>query len=116
MLGEGSRGATLEQCITKLLLLNIQIIGMSATLGETKEVGQFLNANIYETNFRAVPLREMAKIGCSIFLIDSEGKLNLESERQLAVNMFLCKYEKFLIFILEKSKNGSGWDFFASFA
>lgn len=88
MLGEGSRGATLEQCITKLLLLNIQIIGMSATLGETKEIGQFLHANIYETDFRAVPLREMTKIGCSIFLIDSDGKINLESERRLAVKNF----------------------------
>lgn len=113
MLGEGSRGAILEQCITKLLLFNIQIIGMSATLGKIHEIGQFLRANIYETDFRAVPLREMAKIGCSIFLINSEGKLDLESERPLSVNFKII----FVNFnFLEESKNGSRWHFFATFA
>eukprot|EP00058_Branchiostoma_floridae_P018332 XP_002603821.1 hypothetical protein BRAFLDRAFT_124688 [Branchiostoma floridae] len=55
MLGEGgSRGATLEMCLAKVLYISksSQIIGMSATLNNIQELQTFLSAEVYSNNFR----------------------------------------------------------------
>ena len=57
MLGEGgSRGATLEMCLSKLLHAapNCQIIAMSATLSNIDDLSRFLRAHIYSSDFRPV--------------------------------------------------------------
>ena len=57
-LNQESRGATLEIVITMLKYINpeIQIIGLSATIGNMKEVASWLNAKIVYSDKRIVKL------------------------------------------------------------
>eukprot|EP01080_Neovahlkampfia_damariscottae_P003704 gene3704-6593_t len=78
MIGEtGDRGQILESLLTKLLFYskkeNIQIIGMSATIPNIEDLSNWLNAILYVSTFRPVPLTEYLKIDNEIF--DVEGKL-----------------------------------------
>ncbi|NXX99139.1 HELQ Helicase, partial [Centropus bengalensis] len=74
MLGEGSRGATLEITLAKLLYTsgNTQIIGMSATLNNVGDLQKFLQAEYYTNNFRPVELKEYIKIRDTIYAVDSK--------------------------------------------
>ncbi len=59
MLGEESRGPTLEMVISKIRSLNeeVQIIGLSATIKNSVELASWLNAEHIYSEFRPVPLR-----------------------------------------------------------
>ncbi|OQR69619.1 DNA polymerase theta-like [Tropilaelaps mercedesae] len=70
MLGEPQRGYLLELLLTKLLYdqrhscsSSIQLIGMSATLPNLDLVAHWLDASIYRTEYRPVPLTECVKVG-----------------------------------------------------
>lgn len=89
MVGDRHRGYLLELLLTKLLhitkkaslpvasvdnsftasrpLCGIQLIGMSATLPNLKTLAQWLNACLYSTDYRPVPLKEMIKIGNTLY-------------------------------------------------
>jgi helicase len=60
LIGDPSRGATLEMVIAKLRYLNptIQIIGLSATMGNPNELAKWLNATLITSEWRPVDLRE----------------------------------------------------------
>ena len=76
MLGDGtSRGALLETMLTKVLHCceGTQIVGMSATLSNIKDLQIFLRAKVYENNFRPVELVEYIKIGLSIYEVAKES-------------------------------------------
>lgn len=72
MVGEtGGRGATLENLLTTLRYAapSVQMVGMSATVGNINELAEFLGATTYENNFRPVHLTEyvmMEKQLCEI--------------------------------------------------
>jgi DNA polymerase theta len=51
----------------------VQIIGMSATLPNLDLLARWLNAELYSTNYRPVPLMEWVKIGSNVY----DGSLNL---------------------------------------
>ncbi|XP_015186066.1 PREDICTED: helicase POLQ-like isoform X2 [Polistes dominula] len=73
LLGEnGGRGATLEGLLTKMMYMNenIQIVGMSATIGNLEEVAQFLNAELYTGTFRPIKIQEYVKCQDDMWLID----------------------------------------------
>lgn len=80
LLGDPYRGYILELVLTKLKYMssniediNIQIVGMSATLPNLKTLADWLNADLFYTNFRPVPLSERLKCGNGIF--DKKMKL-----------------------------------------
>jgi replicative superfamily II helicase len=72
MIGDGPRGATYEMILAKvkycsqvmldktdLNSLPIQIVATTATLDNKRELAQFLNAHLYERDFRPVELHEV---------------------------------------------------------
>ncbi|XP_053885026.1 helicase POLQ-like isoform X1 [Malaclemys terrapin pileata] len=85
MLGEGSRGATLEMILAKILYTSktTQIIGMSATLNNVGDLQQFLQAEYYTNNFRPVELKEYVKIQDSIYEVDNKAENGLTFSRLL---------------------------------
>ncbi|KYQ59297.1 Helicase POLQ-like protein [Trachymyrmex zeteki] len=88
LLGEsGGRGATLEGLLTKIMFFSdiIRLIGMSATIGNLKEIAQFLNADTYSQNFRPVKITEYVKCGNDMWVV------NLNNE-ELLVDMSTNDY------------------------
>ncbi len=60
LLNDPGRGPTLEIVITILrkLLKNIQIVGLSATIGNPKQLAEWLNAELVEDDWRPVKLHK----------------------------------------------------------
>ncbi|KAH8351643.1 hypothetical protein KR059_010371 [Drosophila kikkawai] len=77
LIGERGRGATLEAFLTKVIFFlaaNIQIVGMSATIGNLSEISSFLNADVYTRGFRPVELKEYIKCGSDLLEINAAGQ------------------------------------------
>ncbi|XP_017776106.1 PREDICTED: helicase POLQ-like [Nicrophorus vespilloides] len=72
LVGDNSRGPNLEELLTKVLVSknDIQIIGMSATIGNLKDICTFLKADVYVNDFRPVELVEYIKCGDEIAKVD----------------------------------------------
>lgn len=77
-LGDERRGHQLELLLTKVLYHNskldlgkrIQIVGLSATIPNLKTIAKWLDASLYVTTFRPVPLIEKIKIGNKLFEVE----------------------------------------------
>uniref|UniRef100_A0AAX7UHT7 DNA polymerase theta n=1 Tax=Astatotilapia calliptera TaxID=8154 RepID=A0AAX7UHT7_ASTCA len=75
MVGDSGRGYLLELLLTKIRYISfcrslsegIQIIGMSATLPNLSLLASWLGAELYQTDYRPVPLQEHLKVGCNIY-------------------------------------------------
>ncbi|GJQ84592.1 putative DNA-directed DNA polymerase [Trypoxylus dichotomus] len=74
LIGDPSRGYLLELLLTKLSFMclkheeiNIQIIGMSATLPNLNLLADWLNAVLYTTDFRPIPLYEQFHVNGEIY-------------------------------------------------
>lgn len=77
MVGDASRGYSLETLLAKTVYQNevrIQVIGMSATISNLRDIARFLKADIYTRDFRPVELKEYVKIGSEILSIDSKAR------------------------------------------
>lgn len=82
MVGDASRGYALEMLLMKTVSqkeVRIQVVGMSATIANLREVAQFLDADIYTRDFRPVELKEYVKIGADILSIDGGKKFVSEA-------------------------------------
>ncbi|KAJ1372651.1 hypothetical protein KIN20_034854 [Parelaphostrongylus tenuis] len=76
MIGEGRRGAIIEEIICKYLTKGFgQIIGMSATLSNIDELASFIRGYVYSTTFRPVELHEFVRIGQSMWKVMPTGQL-----------------------------------------
>lgn len=49
---------------------NIQIVGMSATIGNLHEVATFLHAEVYTRDFRPVELKEYVKCEDGLYAVN----------------------------------------------
>ncbi|XP_008276657.1 DNA polymerase theta [Stegastes partitus] len=79
MVGDSGRGYLLELLLTKIRYIaqrqnttgslsdGVQIIGMSATLPNLSLLAKWLAAELYQTDYRPVPLKEHVKVGCDIY-------------------------------------------------
>ncbi|RWS16329.1 DNA topoisomerase 3-beta-1-like protein [Dinothrombium tinctorium] len=90
MIGDGSsRGTVLETLIIKTKLamakhgFNIRIIGMSATLSNLDDFGKFLNADVYEKNYRPLALKEYVKCGSKIYEFIPEEEEPFKFHREI---------------------------------
>lgn len=69
----GASGAPGPQQQQEVPVQRVQMIAMSATMGNVEELAKWLGGSIYRTSFRPVPLIERIKAGNE--LLDSEGRL-----------------------------------------
>ncbi|XP_046671023.1 helicase POLQ-like isoform X1 [Homalodisca vitripennis] len=72
LIGEPKRGANLESMLTKLIYnkSDIQIVGMSATIGNLSDIAAFLKADVYTQDFRPIELTEYVKVEEELFRVD----------------------------------------------
>ena len=76
LINDSNRGPTLEVTLSKFREINpdIQIIGLSATVSNSKEVAKWLEATLVESDFRPVPLKKGICIANEIVWDESEFK------------------------------------------
>lgn len=76
LINDSNRGPTLEVTLSKFREINpdIQIIGLSATVSNSKEVAKWLGATLVESDFRPVPLKKGICIDNEIEWDESEFK------------------------------------------
>jgi helicase len=77
LITEADRGPTLEVVLTRLLKLNprIQMVALSATIKNAKEIGEWLKAVPITTEWRPVPLREGVYCNHQIQFKDGSARL-----------------------------------------
>jgi len=89
LINDSGRGPTLEITLSKFREINpnIQIIGLSATVSNSKEISDWLNATLVESDFRPVPLRKGISLERKIKWKDGlESQIDLEGVNGIAVD------------------------------
>ena len=89
LINDSNRGPTLEVTLSKFREINpnIQIIGLSATVSNSKEVAKWLGATLVESDFRPVPLKKGICIGNEIEWDGSEFKrIDIEVTEGIALD------------------------------
>lgn len=83
LLDDPGRGPTLEITITKLLsMIKPQILGLSATINNYKEIADWLKAGSFKTDYRPVKVDKGVLLGDSIHF-EGEKKVGLNLSREL---------------------------------
>ena len=79
LINDPDRGPTLEVTLVKFRMFNpdAQVIALSATIKNSRELAEWLNAELIESDWRPVPLREGVYADGEIFFTDN-------TKRQLA--------------------------------
>ncbi|XP_068628026.1 helicase POLQ-like [Battus philenor] len=86
LIGEEGRGGTLETLLSTVLFVNktIQIVGMSATIGNINDIAKFLQADVYQRQFRPVELTEYVKLGDVLHrIVWGDNTMEVIPDRQL---------------------------------
>ena len=78
LIDDESRGPTLEMVITKLRHTSpdMQVIGLSATIGNPKELAGWLGADLITSDWRPVDLREGICYQNTIYYVDDEHEID----------------------------------------
>ncbi|MCR4369439.1 MAG: DEAD/DEAH box helicase [archaeon] len=95
------RGPTLEMVITKLRFLNpkMHVLGLSATIPNAKELAQWLDAKLVESDFRPVVLKEGVFLDGSLHFGSETQKIDLESDAIVSLALdTLGKNKQALVF------------------
>jgi len=95
LLNDSSRGPTLEILLTQLreIVPKAQILALSATISNAKELAEWLNATLLKSDFRPVKLYEGVYYDSKIFFYDRKGYelSQLEPEAAIAENVMQLK-------------------------
>ncbi len=77
LLDSASRGPTLEITIARLMRLNpdVQIIGLSATIGNAEQIAGWLNAELIKSDWRPTDLHEGVFFANNINFIQAQKKI-----------------------------------------
>ena len=89
LINDSNRGPTLEVTLSKFREINpnIQIIGLSATVSNSKEVANWLDATLVESDFRPVPLKKGICIAKEIEWEESEiRRLEIEGAEGITLD------------------------------
>jgi helicase len=79
MLGDMSRGPTLELLITKLsTMCDAQMIALSATIGNAEEIAKWMKAELVRSDYRPVKLEKGVLHQTSVYYAKEKGKLKPE--------------------------------------
>ncbi len=70
LIGDGSRGATLEVVLTKLKNAGTKILALSATIPNDKEFAEWLSAKLVQSDYRPTPLMMGLCDGKTLYLED----------------------------------------------
>ncbi|MEW6162153.1 MAG: DEAD/DEAH box helicase [Nitrospirota bacterium] len=76
LLGDSHRGPTLEAVLTRLRWMNpgLRFIALSATIPNAAEIATWLNAQLIESDWRPVPLREGVYFNSAVIFNDGSVK------------------------------------------
>ncbi len=108
LLDSANRGPTLEMTITKLRKLNpnMQIVGLSATVANSREVADWLHAELISSEWRPIKLREGVICRDKMVFPDGDSPMRKDRDETLAlVKDTLEKKAQILIF--ENSRRNS---------
>ena len=89
LLNDSGRGPTLEITLSKFREINpnVQIIGLSATVSNSKEIADWLDAKLVESDFRPVPLRKGISLDGTVEWEDGERKyMGLDGVEGIAID------------------------------
>ncbi|MBU5687862.1 MAG: DEAD/DEAH box helicase, partial [Candidatus Aenigmarchaeota archaeon] len=108
MLTDSSRGPTLEILLTRLkkILPNVQILGLSATISNVKEIAEWLDAEIVESNWRPVKLYEGVSFDSTIEFFEKR-KYNLDKDlwHELSIVKNSLEMNKQILFFVASRRN-----------
>ena len=113
MIGDPSRGPTLEILISKLKRISTgaQIISLSATIGNAKELAEWLDAVLIESDYRPVPLEKGIELN-GVTQYDSGREEKMDSTSSMAeiriVEDTLKKGKQIIIFYSTKRNAEAG--------
>lgn len=108
LLNDPGRGPTLEMTITKLLRLNpdIQVIGLSATVDNGREIAEWLGAEMVSSDWRPIQLKE--GIICNKKLVFADGETALKACKDEAMALVKDTLDqKAQILIFENSRRNA---------
>ncbi|MCR4335323.1 MAG: DEAD/DEAH box helicase [archaeon] len=90
------RGATLEMLITKLRFLNknIQVLGLSATIPNAKDLSKWLGAELVESDYRPVELKEGVFLDDKIDFGETSQDVTLSTDPTISICLDTLKKGK----------------------
>jgi helicase len=110
LLNDTSRGPTLEILITRLkeMIPNAQILALSATVSNSDEVAEWLDAIPIESDFRPVKLHEGISYGRSIKFLDKDDYdvSAIDQENSILENTLTMR--KQALFFVSTRRNAEG--------
>ncbi len=96
------RGPALEMLITKLRFINpkMQVLGISATVPNAVELAQWLSAELVESDYRPVKLREGVFLDGVIDFVESAEEIGMEADAVSSIALdTLKKGKQALVFV-----------------
>ncbi len=101
-----NRGPVLESLIAKMRLMNtqMQILGLSATIPNFKEIALWLNAKPIFSNYRPVELKEGVYLDGNIHFKESTEKIKTEQDPETSLAIDTLNKQKQAIFFLNTRK------------